>query len=311
MRHVEQMKLRPGITVGQLVSEMGRCGVLGAGRLADAVQIMAEMFRDPEYTVFLTMAGPMIPGGLRGIVGALLDEEYVNVVVASGANIVHDIVEGLGYRGVRGSFRADDKMLRGKGIGRAGDIYFEQEGFEALEETVHRIFDRLADGGVSRMSINELLLEIGKDLGDEESFLKKAFEHGVPVFSPGLLDSMIGLHLWTYNQLKKFEIDPVADLNQLANIIFDAEKIGVIILGGGLPKHHVLGASILREGVDAAVQVTLDRAEGGGFSGAPLEESISWKKVKTKGKLATVVGDASIVFPVMVTAVLEELKGNE
>ena len=75
-----------------------------------------------------------------------------------------------------------------------------------------------------------------------------------------------------------------------------------------MPKHHVLGANILREGVDAAVQVTLDRPEGGSFSGAPLEESISWKKVKTEGKLATVIGDASIVFPMMVAAVLEELE---
>jgi len=299
------------MTVGQLVSEMGNCGVLGAGSLAKAVSIMAKMFREPAYSVFLTMAGPMIPGGLRRIVGTLLEKEYVNVVVASGANIVHDVIEGLGYKGVKGSFWADDQMLRKKGIGRAGDIYFEQEGFEALEKEMYTIFDCLCERGVKRTSISELLCEIGKTLEDEESILKKASKHKVPIFSPGLTDSMIGLHLWTYNQLKKFEVDPVADLNKLANLVLNAEKVGVIILGGGLPKHHVLGASILREGVDAAVQVTLDRPEGGSFSGAPLEESISWKKVKTGGKLATVVGDASIVFPIMIAAALEELKSSE
>lgn len=310
MRRVEQMRVRPRMTVGRLVSEMGNCGVLGAGRIANAVSIMTEMFREPDYTVFLTMAGPMIPGGLRRIVGTLLEEEYVNVVVSSGANIVHDVIEGLGYKGVRGSFWADDAALRKKGFGRAGDIYFEQKGFEALEKEVHRILSHLSERGVNRVGVCELLREIGRGLEDEESILKRASEHGVPVFSPGLLDSMMGLHLWTYNQLKKFEIDPVVDLNQLSNIIFDAERVGVIILGGGLPKHHILGASILREGVDAAVQVTLDRPEGGSFSGAPLEESISWKKVKTRGELATVVGDATIVFPIMVAAVLEELEGE-
>jgi deoxyhypusine synthase len=107
------------------------------------------------------------------------------------------------------------------------------------------------------------------------------------------------------------EIDPVADLNQLSNIVFDAEKVGVIILGGGLPKHHALGANMLREGVDVAVQVTLDRPEGGSFSGAPLEEAISWKKVKANDKLVSVIGDATIIFPVIVAAVLEELDRSE
>jgi len=49
-------------------------------------------------------------------------------------------------------------------------------------------------------------------------------------------------------------------------------------LGGGLPKHHVLAGNILRGGVDAAIQITLDRPEAGGMSGAPLEEAISWER---------------------------------
>ena len=299
------------MTVGQLVSEMDKCGVLGAGRLAKAVSIMMEMFRDPAYTVFLTLAGPIIPGGLRSIIGTLLDKEYVNVIVTSGANVVHDVVEGLGYKGVKGAVQVDDVLLREEGVGRAGDIFFEHEGFEALEKELYRIFDLLSGRGVNRLSICELLREIGKALEDEESVLKKASKREVPVFSPGILDSMIGLHLWTYSQLKDLEIDVIADLNQLSNIVFDAEKVGVIILGGGLPKHHALGANTLREGVDAAVQVTLDRPEGGSHSGAPLREAISWKKVKTQNKLVTVIGDATIVFPVIVAAVSEGLDRRE
>lgn len=305
------MKVTSKMTVGQLVSEMNKSGVLGAGRVAKAVSIMAEMFRDPAYTVFLTLAGPMIPGGLRRVIGTLLDKEYVDVIVTSGANVVHDVIEGIGYKGVRGSFFGDDVQLREKGIGRAGDIYFEQEGFEALEKTMYQIFNHLSAKGLNRMSISDLLQEMGRFVADEESVLKKAFTHEVPVFSPGILDSMLGIHLWTYNQLNHLEIDSIADLNQLSNIVFDAEKVGAIILGGGLPKHHALGANMLREGVDAAIQITLDRPEGGSFSGAPLEEAISWKKVKAGDKLVSVIGDATIVFPIMVAAVLEELGGNE
>jgi len=305
------MKVTSKMTVGQLVSEMNKSGVLGAGRVAKAVSIMAEMFRDPAYTVFLTLAGPMIPGGLRRVIGTLLDKEYVDVIVTSGANVVHDVIEGIGYKGVRGSFFGDDVQLREKGIGRAGDIYFEQEGFEALEKTMYQIFNHLSAKGLNRMSISDLLQEMGRFVADEESVLKKAFTHEVPVFSPYSLDSMLGINPCTYNQLNHVEIDPIADLNQLSNIVFDAEKVGVIILGGGLPKHHALGANTLREGVDAAIQITLDRPEGGSFSGAPLEEAISWKKVKAGDKLASVIGDATIVFPLLVAAVLEELDGKE
>jgi deoxyhypusine synthase len=305
------MKVTSKMTVGQLVSEMEKSGVLGAGRVAKAVSIIVEMFRDSAYTVFLTLAGPMIPGGLRRVIGTLLDKEYVDAIVTSGANIVHDIIEGIGYKGVRGSFYGDDVQLREKGIGRAGDIYFEQEGFEALEKTMYQVFNHLAAKGVSKLSISNLLNETGKIVDDEDSVLKKASTQEVPVFSPGILDSMLGIHLWTYNQLNHLEIDPIADLNQLSNIVLDTEKVGVIILGGGLPKHHTLGANTLREGVDAAIQITLDRPEGGSFSGAPLEEAISWKKVKASDKLVSVIGDATILFPVIVAAVLEELDRNE
>jgi deoxyhypusine synthase len=226
------MKVTSKMTVGQLVSEMEKSGVLGAGRVAKAVSIIVEMFRDSAYTVFLTLAGPMIPGGLRRVIGTLLDKEYVDAIVTSGANIVHDIIEGIGYKGVRGSFYGDDVQLREKGIGRAGDIYFEQEGFEALEKTMYQVFNHLAAKGVSKLSISNLLNETGKIVDDEDSVLKKASTQEVPVFSPGILDSMLGIHLWTYNQLNHLEIDPIADLNQLSNIVLDT-KLQWSPTGGG------------------------------------------------------------------------------
>ena len=89
------------MSVGQLVNEMKKTGVLGAGRLAKGVDVLVEMFEDPRYTVFLGISGPAVPGGLRKILGDLIDREYVNAVVSNGANIVHDIVESLGYRHIK------------------------------------------------------------------------------------------------------------------------------------------------------------------------------------------------------------------
>ena len=296
------------MTVGQLVDEMKLCGVLGAGRLAKAVDVFTEMLTDESYTIFLSLAGPMVPGGLRNVISELIANNHIDVVVTNGANVVHDIVEALGKRHLIGSFSADDTKLRSLGRGRIGDIYVPQDAFEALEKKLFEIFDSIPKHERNKLPVWNLLDKIGKRLKDEKSFLYQASINKTPIFSPGILDSMVGFHIWTYSQLKPINIDPIADMQQFSDIIYKSDKTGVIILGGGLPKHFVLGANILREGVDAAVQITLDRPEAGSLSGAPLEEGVSWKKVKNNDKLVTVIGDAIVLFPIIVAASLEKLE---
>jgi len=97
----------------------------------------------------------------------------------------------------------------------------------------------------------------------------------------------------------------LADFRKLSDIVFTAKKVGVIIIVGGLPKHHTLYINTLRDGVDSAIQITLDRPEGGGLSGAPLEEAISWNKIKGKENSVTVIGDATFVLPIMVLAAIQ------
>ena len=86
MKRVKPMRLKNGLTVGALVSEMNACGVLGAGKVGKAAEIVKEMFSDSDYTVFLTLAGPLVPGGLRRIIRDLIEQEYVNVVVTTTAS---------------------------------------------------------------------------------------------------------------------------------------------------------------------------------------------------------------------------------
>jgi deoxyhypusine synthase len=298
------------MTVGQLVDEMKLCGVLGAGRLAKAVDVFTEMLSDESYTVFLSLAGPMVPGGLRNVISELIANNHVDVIVTNGANVVHDIIEAIGKRHLIGSSNAEDTLLRSLGRGRIRDIYVPQEAFEALENKLFEIFDSIPKQERTKLSVGNLLDKIGRHLKDEESILYQASINETPIFSPGILDSMLGLHIWTYSQLKPISIDLMADMQQFSDIIYKSDKTGVIILGGGLPKHFVLGANILREGVDAAVQITLDRPEAGSLSGAPLEEGVSWKKVKNDDKLVTVIGDAIILFPIVVAATLEKLEKN-
>ena len=301
------MRLRRGLSVKELVGEMRDCGVLGAGKIGRAAELVAEMFGNPDYTVFLTMAGPLVPGGLRKIIRDLIEQEYVNVVVTTGANMVHDMVEALGYKHLVGTFQAEDKKLRAKDIGRIGDVYVEQRAFKGLEKWTYKILENIPEEKRERISTAELLFEIGKQIQDPESILATAARKNVPIISPGFVDSISGFQLWMFGQDKKMGIDPLLDVNKLMDKVYEAKKAGIIILGGGWPKHFALFANTFREGVDCAIQITMDRPEPGGLSGATLEEAISWGKVKPEGKAATVICDVTIAFPIIVAAALESL----
>lgn len=299
------MRLKDGLTVAALVSEMNECGVLGAGKIGEAAEIVKEMFGDKDYTVFLTLAGPLVPGGLRKIIRDLIEQEYVNAVVTTGANMVHDMVESLGHRHWIGTFLAEDKELKNQDIGRIGDIYIEQDAFKSLEEWIYKTLKSIPEEKRERISTTELLFEIGKRISDPESILATAAKKGVPIVSPGLVDSIAGFHMWMFGQDQKLRIDPLLDTHRLVDIVYEAKKVGIIILGGGWPKHFALFANTFREGVDRAVQITMDRPEPGGLSGATLKEAISWGKVKPEGKEVTVICDATIAFPLIVAAALE------
>jgi len=292
--------------VAQLIKEMDACGVLGAGKIGKAARLVTEMFKNPDYTVFLTLAGALVPGGLRSIIAQLIEEGYVNVVVTTGANMVHDMVEALGYRHKVGTFRAEDEQLKQKELGRIGDIYIEHKAFKDLERWLYTLLEEIPEQKRQRISPSDLLLEIGKRITDENSILATAAKKNVAVICPGLPDSIAGFQLWIYGQDKELVLDPLGDVSKLVDKVYEAKKSGIIILGGGLPKHFALFANTFREGVDAAVQITMDRPEPGGLSGASLEEAVSWSKVKSEENTVTVICDATIAFPLIVAAALDE-----
>jgi len=293
------------MSVGTLLAEMERSGVLGAGKLGIAASILAKMFSDQGCSVFLSLAGALVPGGLRLVIRDLIDRGFLSALVSTGANVVHDILEALGFRHYVGSFKADDVRLREERLGRIGDIYVEMEAYTALERWLRRVVRDIPS--VERTSISgaKLLRELGLRLEDEGSIVATAARRGVPIICPGLVDSVAGFQLWSLSAELGLRLDPFGDLSELMDLVLDAERVGLIILGGGMPKHFLMFATTFREGADYAIQITTDRPEPGGLSGAPLEEAISWSKIRPGADVITVICDATIAFPLIVAAALE------
>ncbi len=299
------------MSAADLAREMGETGVLGGGRVGAAVDVLTEMFGAREYTNLLTLAGPMVPSGLRLLIGDMVDRGFLDAIVTTGANMTHDVIEALGLRHYRGSFQVDDRKLLRDGFSRIADIFVREEAFEKLDVKVRKILKSIPVEERRNVAFSDLLAKIGSRLNDENSILQKAARAKVAVFSPGLLDSILGLSIWSFSQTETLQLNPLADVTRMVEMSMTSRKLGVFILGGGLPKHNALLASVLREGVDAAVQITADRPEPGGLSGAPLAESISWRKIRKGGKFVDVYGDATVCFPLIMAAVLDRVKRRE
>ena len=299
------------MTLDELAAVMKQTRVLGGARIGDAADIITEMFHDTSYTNFLTIAGPMVPAGFRLLFGDLIDRGFLDAIVTTGANLTHDVIESLGLHHYQGSFNVDDRKLIRAGYSRIADIFVKESSFEKLDITIRKSLAKIPVADRRNVAYSDLLAKIGAMIKDNNSILHKAAKQNVKIFSPGLLDSILGLSLWSFAQTEVLQLNPVSDVTRMVNMAMTADKIGVIILGGGLPKHHTLLASVLREGVDRAVQITADRPEPGGLSGAPLAESISWRKIRKGGVFVDVYGDATMVFPLIIGAVLDRVKKRD
>jgi deoxyhypusine synthase len=294
--------------VSDLVNEFDKSGVLGAGRVGRACNILTDMIQDEGMKVFMSLGGPLIPGGMRNIVTQMIENNHVDLIVSSGANITHDLVEAFGGSHYRHEGR-DDEDLNEDGIGRIADINVGSDDFTIFETEITRIFERISSQK-THISIQELLHEVGLMVGDENSFVAAAAKNNVPIFAPGLIDSMMGLQLWIFNQDHDFVVDAVADMHYLSDIVFEAERVGAILLGGGLTKHYTLASNVIKGGLDAAIQVTMDRPEAGSLGGAPLEEAKSWAKARCGSSLASVVGDVTVIFPLIYAAALDKISND-
>ena len=297
VHHIDPLQSKE---IHSFLDAMNQVGVLGAGRLGRTTEIVRKMFDDSECFTFLSMSGPMVPGGLRKVVSHLVESGKIDAIVTSGANIVHDLVEAYGGAHYRVPTGKDDYELREAGMGRIADIYVKEEDFEKFETGIYAFLDSLPEEKMTTLAPSEFLAELGHTINDSSSILKQAAKKRVPIFSPGLMDSMLGFHLYTYSTTKKLSLDFVKDLRILGEIITQTKKTGAIMLGGGLTKHFTMGSTILKGGLNMAVQITLDRPEGGSLGGAPLVEGISWQKMQTKSNFETVIGDATIIFPLLI-----------
>ena len=310
---VQHIRIKGKLTVDQLVQQFQNSGSFGAGRVAAACDIYERMVREDDCTVFLALAGAMVPAGLRQLVADLLRENLIDVLVTTGANMVHDAIEALGGHHYKGHWAVDDYMLYKNHTYRIYDVFVPEEDFIKLDMELVKIYDQMANENKGKtLSSKDFAWEMGKRLKDPNSILRAAYETKAPIFIPAVRDSEFGyiynLHA-TRRQFKNtLVVDAFKDVPEIISICRGSSKNGMIVIGGGVPRNTIQSAALAtKSGIDYAVVITMDRAETGGLSGSTLEETVSWGKLKGQADKTMVIGDAMIVFPIMVASVKERL----
>jgi len=180
----------------------------------------------------------MVPAGMRNIISDMIRDGYIDILVTTGANMVHDLIEAVGGCHTSGAEQVNDFELRNRHINRIYDVYLEDSCFETLESRLQGIYGGLDPG--KTYSIREVLTEIGKNLDDKRSILRTAYECDVPVYCPAIQDSIIGLQAWLYNQTGRMHVDAFKDMRELMDRCYDAKRTGALLIGGGVPKNYIL-----------------------------------------------------------------------
>lgn len=305
---VEDIHLEKGASVDDIVKMMKKSGGFTAKKLGVAAEILASMLKDKDSTNFLSFPACIVATGTRGVLRDMVKEKMFDVLITTCGTLDHDLARSeKDY--YHGEFEMDDAALYDAGINRLGNVLVPNESYGiALEKLMQPILAELWKQGKRELSTRELAWEFGARVKDKDSILYWAAKNKIPVFVPGITDGAFGSQLWQFSQEHKdFKIDLMKDEKELADIVFTAKKTGALMLGGGISKHHTIWWNQFRDGLDSAVYITTAVEHDGSLSGARMREAVSWGKVKKNARYVTVEGDATILLPILMSAVIDRI----
>ncbi|MFQ6086152.1 MAG: deoxyhypusine synthase [Candidatus Bathyarchaeia archaeon] len=305
---VEDIKLQGGMTVSDTVAQMGRAGGFTGKKLADSVDVLESMIKDGDCVKFLSFPANLIATGLRGVIKDLVRRKLFDVVVTTCGTLDHDFAR-VWASYYHGSFLADDAELHRRGINRIGNIFVPNDSYGiTIEKRLQPMLQKMWKNGLREISTRELCWEIGKRVRSEDSILHWCWKNKVPIFVPSITDGAVGSQIWLFSQRHPLKINILRDEQELSDIVFQAKRLGALVVGGGVSKHHTIWWAQFKDGLDYAVYVTTAGEWDGSLSGARVEEAISWGKVKEDAKFSMIKGDATVILPLMVASVLDRLR---
>ncbi|MCL5097086.1 MAG: deoxyhypusine synthase [Candidatus Omnitrophica bacterium] len=271
-----------------------------SARLKEGCHLLVGKMLEPDVTVGMSLAGALTPAGLGcSCVIPLIKAGFVDWIVATGANLYHDLHFALNYPVHVGRHTLDDTDLRKNDIVRIYDVLLGySDCLMATDEILRNIL--VSPEFQKEMGTSELHYLLGRYAAEWErknglkdvSVLAAAYRCGVPCYTSSPGDSTIGMNVAGVElRGNKLRINPSIDVNETTSYVLAAKRSGgksaVLLMGGGSPKNFMLQTEpqiqevlrIKEVGQDYFLQITDARPDTGGLSGATPQEAVSWGKI--------------------------------
>uniref|UniRef100_A0A0D3FNV0 Deoxyhypusine synthase n=1 Tax=Oryza barthii TaxID=65489 RepID=A0A0D3FNV0_9ORYZ len=255
-----------GLGLPGLLASLATTG-FQASNLGDAVDVVNQMLDwrlshekpredcdeaelDPTYResvkckIFLGFTSNLVSSGIRDVVRFLVQHHMVDVIVTTAGGVEEDLIKCLAPT-YRGEFSLPGTLLRSKGLNRIGNLLVPNDNYCKFENWIMPLFDQMLQ--------------------------EQSTEN---VWTPSKVIARLG---------KEINDENIRLMNGEA-IHATPRKTGIIVLGGGLPKHHICNANMFRNGADYAVYINTAQEFDGSDSGAQPDEAVSWGKIKGSAK---------------------------
>ncbi|MEW6564341.1 MAG: deoxyhypusine synthase family protein [Spirochaetota bacterium] len=326
----------------ELLKAMSRTA-FGGRNLGEAADVLEEMVQDSDCTVVGTFSGAMSVAKMGLLICEMIDRGWLNVVITTGALVAHGLIETLGRVHYKYPSHLSDRDLYFQGYNRIYDTLEMEANLDYAEAIFCKVLDSLDWN--QPWSSESICRELGKYLAkhtDQPGILRNAYLKGVPVFIPAFIDSELALDMSIHmarRGLSKGEefpevlirpslnFNPFLDIGEYARRVLDARKLGLFIIGGGVPRNWAqqvmpyLELLYMRLNLDIpelrfnyGVRLCPEPAYWGGLSGCTFKEGVSWGKFASPedgGRFAEVLCDATIVWPVILKAVIQRVEKNK
>ncbi len=309
---VKDLSVAKPLRVRQLMEQWSAAGGFTAKKLADASDMLHRMVANKDEKVILSFPAALCATGTRGVIRDLVKHKLVDCIITTCGTLDHDLAR-LWEPYLSGSFEMDDRQLHQAGVNRLGNVLVPNTSYgEVLEAKLRPLLEEWYQSGAKHFGTRELCAKLGEWAGreenHEESILYWAWKNKIPVFVPGPTDGSVGAQVWmTYQQHRDIRFDLLKDEQELSDFVFGAKRLGSLMIGGGISKHHVIWWSQFRGGLDTVVYITSAPEWDGSLSGARVREAVSWGKVKEDAVWETVEGDATVLLPLLVADLFERL----
>jgi deoxyhypusine synthase len=283
--------------------------------------------------MFWAVAGAMSSAQLGITLAPAIRAGLIHGFSVTGANLEESLFRLVAHHGYkefpdyRYFTKADDTKILNNRMRRVTDTSIpEDEAFRAVEKIIMPMWKNATAEGKRRFwheYFYELIQDLGTDLYQgkpDECWLLAAARKRLPMVVPGHEDSTFGNIFASY--VKRGECNPAiikSGIEYMAAFydqyreLSTGQGVGFFQIGGGISGDFpICVVPSIKYDLNEAVkpwayfcQISDSTTSYGSYSGATPNEKITWDKLTQDTPMFVIESDATIVVPLMLTALIE------